>query len=88
MRWSANGAHLLLQVRCAVLDHRLEGALSGMVPSLPGNPADHFRPSGLKCFTPNIVPRPSRSRRARSSHSKAASACLRLAYTTAIPELI
>jgi hypothetical protein len=24
MRWSANGAHLLLQVRCAVLDHRLE----------------------------------------------------------------
>ena len=24
MRWSADGAHLLLQVRCAVLDHRLE----------------------------------------------------------------
>jgi hypothetical protein len=24
MRWSAEGAHLLLQVRCDVLDHRLE----------------------------------------------------------------
>jgi hypothetical protein len=24
IRWSANGAHLLLQVRCAVLDYRLE----------------------------------------------------------------
>ena len=24
MRWSAEGAHLLLQVRCAVLDNRLE----------------------------------------------------------------
>jgi hypothetical protein len=24
MRWSSDGAHLLLQVRCAVLDHRLE----------------------------------------------------------------
>jgi hypothetical protein len=24
MRWSADGAHLLLRVRCAVLDHRLE----------------------------------------------------------------
>jgi hypothetical protein len=24
MRWSADGAHLLLQVRCASLDHRLE----------------------------------------------------------------
>src|SRR5260370_2185138 len=39
MRWSPDGAHLLLQVRCAVLDHRLDDALSGMVPSLPGNPA-------------------------------------------------
>jgi len=24
MRWSAEGAHLLLQVRCAVLDDRLD----------------------------------------------------------------
>src|SRR6266404_9931856 len=24
MRWSPDGAHLLIQVRCAVLDHRLE----------------------------------------------------------------
>jgi hypothetical protein len=24
MRWSAEGAHLLLQVRCAVLNNRLE----------------------------------------------------------------
>jgi hypothetical protein len=36
MRWSADGAHLLLQVRCAVLDRRLV-AFSGMVSSLPGN---------------------------------------------------
>jgi hypothetical protein len=32
-------------------------ALSGLVPSLPGTPADHFRPCGLRCFTTNIDPR-------------------------------
>jgi hypothetical protein len=30
-----------------------------MVPSVPGNSADYIRPGGLRCFTPNIVPRPS-----------------------------
>jgi hypothetical protein len=52
MCWTAEGAHLLLQVRCAVLDGRLD--------ALPGNSPDHVRPSGLGPFTPNIVPRPDR----------------------------
>jgi hypothetical protein len=34
-------------VRCAVLDHRLDDTLSGMVPSLPSNPADHVCPGSL-----------------------------------------
>jgi hypothetical protein len=39
-----------------------------MVPSLPGNSADHVRPPCLRCFTPNIVPRPIHSNRVRSAH--------------------
>jgi hypothetical protein len=52
MRWSANGAHRLLQVRCAVLDHRLDGTLSGMVPSFPVDPADHVCPSSIGALPP------------------------------------
>jgi hypothetical protein len=33
-----------------------------MVPSLPGNSPDHVCPSGLRRFTPNIVPCPDRGR--------------------------
>jgi hypothetical protein len=31
-----------------------------MVSSLPGNPTNHLRSRGLRCSTPNIVPRPDR----------------------------
>jgi hypothetical protein len=32
MRWSAEGAHLLLQVRCAVVDRRLENLFREQYP--------------------------------------------------------
>jgi hypothetical protein len=38
MRWSAYGAHLLLQVRCAVLDHRLEGLFREWFPRFRATP--------------------------------------------------
>jgi hypothetical protein len=38
MRWSANGAHLLLQVRCAVLDHRLETLFREWLPRFRATP--------------------------------------------------
>ena len=42
MRWSAEGAHLLLQVRCAVLDNRLETLFREWLPNFrrpdPGPP--------------------------------------------------
>jgi hypothetical protein len=45
MRWSAEGAHLLLQVRCAVLDRRLEDLFReqypmfrAMAPAMPAAP--------------------------------------------------
>jgi hypothetical protein len=41
-----------------------------MVPSLPGNPADHFRHSGLRCSPPNIVPRPVTSMKVRDDSIK------------------
>jgi hypothetical protein len=34
MRWSSEGAHLLLQVRCAVLDGPARQAVSGKVPAV------------------------------------------------------
>jgi hypothetical protein len=33
MCWTAEGAHLLLQVRCAVLDGRLDALLRGRYPT-------------------------------------------------------
>jgi hypothetical protein len=38
MRWSADGAHLLLQVRCAVLDHRLEALFREWFPRFRATP--------------------------------------------------
>jgi hypothetical protein len=38
MRWSANGAHMLLQVRCAMLDHRLETLFREWFPRFRATP--------------------------------------------------
>ena len=38
MRWSADGAHLLLQVRGAVLDHRLEALFREWFPRFRATP--------------------------------------------------
>src|ERR1017187_3648177 len=39
MCWSSEGAHLLLQVRCAVLDDRLESLFREWHPQFPRMPA-------------------------------------------------
>jgi hypothetical protein len=38
MRWSAEGAHLMLQVRCALLDHRLDGLFREWYPEWGTSP--------------------------------------------------
>lgn len=61
-------AHALVGRRCAFAStgsmrgprSPTRGAFSGMVPSLPGTSPNHVRPSGLRRFTPNLVPRPFR----------------------------
>ena len=41
IRWSADGTNLMLQVRCAVLDDRLDRVRS-VVPALPANAPDDW----------------------------------------------
>jgi hypothetical protein len=38
MRWSSGGAHLLLQVRCAVLDNRLDTMFRERYPGFRAHP--------------------------------------------------
>ena len=56
MRWSAEGAHLLLQVRCALLDDRLDGLFREWYPGLGTSlPAVAISPAVL---APRFVTRP------------------------------
>jgi hypothetical protein len=55
MCWSSEGAHLLLQVRCAVLDQRLDNSLPRVAPEIPeprGSTATGGVSSG--CEPPNF----------------------------------
>ena len=66
MRWSRRGAHLLVQIRLAVLDGRLPQAFQRWYPRFePAGPAGSPRPRTTPRFVPlssglRYVPRPAR----------------------------